>query len=346
MKLRLGDLTTIKTGKLDANASSPDGDYPFFTCAREPLRIATYSYDCECVLVAGNGDLNVKYYNGKFDAYQRTYIIEDNGSKKLYLPYLYYFMDFYLDELRKQSVGGIIKYIRLANLTDAMIELLDLDDQRSVSDKLSRVSGLINTRRHELVALDDLVKSRFVEMFGDPIINPKSLPIGSVTDFSQNLDSMRVPITQGDRVPGPYPYFGASGVVDSVADYVFDETLLLVSEDGANLLLRSTPIAFTISGKTWVNNHAHVLRCRDDNARVYLETYINMIDISEWVTGTAQPKLNQKKLNQIPVLVPDEPDMVTFSSFVSQVDKSKSVVQKSIEQLELLKAKLMQEYFG
>ena len=76
MKVKLGDLTKIKTGKLDANASSEDGQYPFFTCSREPLKISNYSYDCECVLVAGNGDLNVKYYNGKFDAYQRTYIIE------------------------------------------------------------------------------------------------------------------------------------------------------------------------------------------------------------------------------------------------------------------------------
>ena len=72
MKVKLGDLTKIKTGKLDANASSEDGQYPFFTCSREPLKISNYSYDCECVLVAGNGDLNVKYYNGKFDAYQRT----------------------------------------------------------------------------------------------------------------------------------------------------------------------------------------------------------------------------------------------------------------------------------
>ena len=79
MKVKLGDLTKIKTGKLDANASSEDGQYPFFTCSREPLKISNYSYDCECVLVAGNGDLNVKYYNGKFDAYQRTYIIEDNS---------------------------------------------------------------------------------------------------------------------------------------------------------------------------------------------------------------------------------------------------------------------------
>ena len=65
MKVRLGDVTRIKTGKLDANASSPDGVYPFFTCSKEPLRIDSYSYDCECVLVAGNGDLNVKYYQAQ-----------------------------------------------------------------------------------------------------------------------------------------------------------------------------------------------------------------------------------------------------------------------------------------
>lgn len=80
MKVKLGDLTKIRTGKLDANASSSNGEYPFFTCSKEPLCIDSYSYDCECVLVAGNGDLNVKYYHGKFDAYQRTYIIEDNGA--------------------------------------------------------------------------------------------------------------------------------------------------------------------------------------------------------------------------------------------------------------------------
>ena len=89
MKVKIGDLTRIKTGKLDANASSEEGKYPFFTCSRETLKIDNYSYDCECVLIAGNGDLNVKYYKGKFDAYQRTYIIEDNSSGKLYMPYLY-----------------------------------------------------------------------------------------------------------------------------------------------------------------------------------------------------------------------------------------------------------------
>ncbi len=90
---KLGEYVNIKTGKLDANASSENGKYPFFTCAIEPLKIDTYSYDCECVLVAGNGDLNVKYYIGKFDAYQRTYIIESCDKSKLYVPYMYYFLD-------------------------------------------------------------------------------------------------------------------------------------------------------------------------------------------------------------------------------------------------------------
>ena len=87
MKVKLGDITKIRTGKLDANAADDDGVYPFFTCSREPLKINSYSYDCECVLVAGNGDLNVKYYNGKFDAYQRTYIIEAKQTDVLYMPY-------------------------------------------------------------------------------------------------------------------------------------------------------------------------------------------------------------------------------------------------------------------
>ena len=167
MKVKIGDLTKIKTGKLDANVSSEDGKYPFFTCSKEPLKISTYSYDCECVLVAGNGDLNVKYYNGKFDAYQRTYIIEANGSGKLYMPYLYYFMEDYIDELRKQAIGGVIKYIKLANLTDALIELPSVDEQKSIVEILKKVKGILDKRNDEIRELDNLIKARFVEMFSD-----------------------------------------------------------------------------------------------------------------------------------------------------------------------------------
>ena len=119
-----------------------------------------------------------------------------------------------------------------------------------------------------------------------------------------NLDSMRVPITKSKRESGDIPYYGASGIVDHVADYIFNEDLLLVSEDGANLLARTYPIAFSISGKTWVNNHAHVLRFSEMTSQKFIEYYLNSISLDPYVSGMAQPKLNQKSLNSIAVPFP------------------------------------------
>ena len=147
---RLGDYVKIKTGKLDANASSENGQYPFFTCSVDPLRIDTYSYDCECVLVAGNGDLNVKYYNGKFDAYQRTYIIESKDKNALTVPYLYCFLDGYVEELRKQSIGGVIKYIKLGNLTEAQIPICSIEKQNEIVENFDKVNTLISLRKQQL----------------------------------------------------------------------------------------------------------------------------------------------------------------------------------------------------
>ncbi len=97
----------------------------------------------------------------------------------------------------------------------------------------------------------------------------------TLNQISENLDSKRIPITKNQRKSGDIPYYGASGIVDYVADYIFDEDLLCVSEDGANLLARTYPIAFSISGKTWVNNHAHVLRFPNIVTQKFVEVYIN-----------------------------------------------------------------------
>ena len=129
--------------------------------------------------------------------------------------------------------------------------------------------------------------------------------------ISENCDRQRKPVTKGNRVAGKYPYYGASGIVDYVEDYIFDGDFLLVSEDGANLLARSTPIAFSISGKNWVNNHAHVLKFDTYELRRYVEIYLNSIDLSKYISGGAQPKLNQENLNKIPIPVPS-PERVKY----------------------------------
>jgi type I restriction enzyme S subunit len=169
----LGNFVKVRTGKLDANANDPKGQYPFFTCAVEPLRINTHSFDCECVLVAGNGDLNVKYYEGKFDAYQRTYVIESLNKSRLDVRYLFHFMSGYVQKLRELSIGGVIKYIKLNNLTDAEIPLPSLDEQRRIAAILDKADAIRRKRQESISLTEEFLRSTFLEMFGDPVSNPK-----------------------------------------------------------------------------------------------------------------------------------------------------------------------------
>ena len=121
-----------------------------------------------------------------------------------------------------------------------------------------------------------------------------------------NRDSERIPVSVATRkkLEKTYDYYGASGVIDKVDDYLFDKPLLLIGEDGANLVARSTPIAFIARGKYWVNNHAHVLDSNTETQLRYVESYINSINLEPYLTGTAQPKLNQDRMNTILLPVP------------------------------------------
>lgn len=165
----------------------------------------------------------------------------------------------------------------------------------------------------------------------------KDWPMVALGDIAENLDSRRVPITESDRKPGPFPYYGASGVVDRVADYIFDESLLLISEDGANLLARSTPIAFSVSGKVWVNNHAHVLRFKQMATQKFVEIYLNSISIAEYVTGSAQPKLNQKALSGI--LIP-LPPLVEQEKIVAEIEAEQRLVDANRQLIERMERKI------
>ena len=122
-----------------------------------------------------------------------------------------------------------------------------------------------------------------------------------------NRDAERIPLSVSERnkLDKIYDYYGASGVIDKVDRFLFDKKLLLIGEDGANLLARSTPIAYLAEGKYWVNNHAHVLDCIDGKLSLeYVMYFINAISLAKYVTGTAQPKMNQEKMNSIPVPLP------------------------------------------
>jgi restriction endonuclease S subunit len=252
-----------------------------------------------------------------------------------------------LEAYNKSANGSGVKMaISATELGKDLFPIPPMDEQQKISRIFFMVEHLILLRKQQLAKMDELVKAWFVEMFGEPMSNPMGWKRVRFDSISENLDSKRVPVTESDRKDGIYPYYGASGIVDWISDYIFDEDILLVSEDGANLLMRSTPIAFSVSGKSWVNNHAHVVRFHDFATQKFIEVYFSLIDISEYITGTAQPKLNQAKLNAMLFCWPPLALQNQFATFVERVDQQKQTVQQSLEKLELMKKALMQEYFG
>jgi len=172
----------------------------------------------------------------------------------------------------------------------------------------------------------------------------------TLNQISDNLDSKRIPITKNIRSEGSIPYYGASGVVDYVSDYIFDEDLLCVSEDGANLLARTYPIAFSISGKTWVNNHAHILRFNNMLNQKFVEFYLNSIKLDDFVSGMAQPKLNQAMLNKIPIPFPpfseQQTIVVKLDTLFTETKKLEAIYQEKLLNLEDFKKSILQKAFN
>ena len=343
MKVKIGDLTKIKTGKLDANVSSEDGKYPFFTCSKEPLKISTYSYDCECVLVAGNGDLNVKYYNGKFDAYQRTYIIEANGSGKLYMPYLYYFMEDYIDELRKQAIGGVIKYIKLANLTDALIELPSVDEQKSIVEILKKVKGILDKRNDEIRELDNLIKARFVEMFGDPNINSKKWNecplskklnvLGGYAFKSDQFDEKGgIPVLRIGNINAGYfkpvnmVYWQKDESLERYVMYPGDLVMSLTGtvgkDDYGNVCILDDDYEMY-----YLNQRNAKLEIKEGIDKYYLSQLLKFEQIKKRLTGISrgvrQANISNKDILNLVVPIPPLELQNQFADFVKHVDKSK-----------------------
>ena len=136
-----------------------------------------------------------------------------------------------------------------------------------------------------------------------------------------NRDSERIPVSVADRerLAKIYDYYGASGAIDKVDRYLFDKTLLLIGEDGANLLMRSKPIAFLARGKYWVNNHAHVLDGINERYLEYIALFINSISLAPYVTGTAQPKMNQTKMGSILIPIPPESEQTRILAKVNEL---------------------------
>ncbi len=359
----LGKISKIKTGNLDVNVKVDNGRYPFFTCAQKPERIDSYSFDCECVLVAGNGDLNVKYYNGKFNAYQRTYVIEALYDNKLFMKYLYYFMQQHIHKLRSQTIGGIIKYIKLSHLSDVKIPLPSLDDQIRIATLLSRAEELIATRKENLRLLDEFLKSTFLEMFGDPGRNVKGWENKKFETLINGLRNGLSPSKNGNEKAKVYKLSAVTGdcfkeifkeaAFSNIGDKYFpDSNDFLICRGNGNLNLvgkgyfypdKRDDVMFpdtiiSASLKTGAINKKFL-------EMLWKTKFIRSQIESNSRTANGTHKINQGVVNKVNILFPPLSLQEKFSVIANKVEHIKSYKQGNLIELENLYRSLSQKAF-
>ena len=263
----------------------------------------------------------------------------------------YFFKSPVFQKEKEPYVHGFkVMEIKPSDIAKIQIPIPSEDEQLSIVSRFDAAFAHIDTLKanaeRQLAEARQLFQAELAEcMKPKEGWEEKTLP-----DISENLDSIRVPVTKKNRTEGKYPYYGASGIVDYVDNYLFDEDLLCVSEDGANLLMRTYPIAFPISGKVWVNNHAHVLRFKSLITQKYVEYYFSGLKLDEYITGAAQPKLTQKALNSIIINIPKTIDIQRsivsgLDALSANIKKLEVVQRKTLAECDALKQAMLREVF-
>lgn len=301
---KLGEVMKLQSGENLPAKKMQDGIYPVYGGNGVSGYHNDYNMMGENIIIGRVGALcgNVRYLRDPFWLTDNGFKVILNKGLTVDLRYLTLFLNFAnLRQYAKQTAQPVISNVALQEVP---VILPPLPEQERIVEILDAEFAKIDAVKAGAEKSLQHAKDLFQAALKKELTPKEGWETKTIGEIAENLDYKRIPVTKKDRSVGIYPYYGASGIVDYVSDYLFDEELLLVSEDGANLLARSTPIAFSVSGKIWVNNHAHILRFQNIELQRFVEYFFASLDISEYVTGAAQPKFNQKALNNIKVTYP------------------------------------------
>ena len=301
------------------------GKTPYYGANNIQDYVDGHTHDGEYVLIAEDGSASlesysIQYATGKFWANNHVHVV--CGRSGVNTRYLFHYLCI-VDFIPFLSGGGRAKLTK-GKMVEIKIPIPCPDNPKKsleIQAEIVRILDAFTELTTELTTELSARKKQY-NYYRDQLLSFEEgevewKPLG---ELAENLDSKRKPITSGLREAGDIPYYGASGIVDYVKDYIFDGDFLLISEDGANLLARNTPIAFSVSGKSWVNNHAHVLKFDTYAERRYVEYYLNSIDLTPYISGAAQPKLNKKNLESILIPNPSPVEKVRIVTILDKFD--------------------------
>ena len=295
----LGEVCELINGKNQSEVANPSGKYPIYGSGGVMGRADDFRCPAGCTIIGRKGSINNPLYvTEPFWNVDTAYALSPTGVESKFFYYFCLSFDF-----SKLDCGTTIPSLTSAIVKDVDIPIPPLAEQKRIVAKIDaafeKIDKLKANAERNLANAKELFQSAL-----DEAMRPKKgwmeKRLGEVCEI---LDSKRKPITKKDRVAGPIPYYGATSVQDHVRDYIFDEPLVLLGEDGAKWGAGDKS-AYMIEGKSWVNNHAHVLRPMPSLLRPWLTYYLVASDLSEFISGTTVPKLNQERMRLIPIPMP------------------------------------------
>ena len=339
---KFSEVLTIINGKNQSKVENPYGKYPIYGSGGIMGYADDYICEPHTVIIGRKGSINKPIFvETPFWNVDTAFGLSAN--KDVLLPkYLYYFCEHF--DFEKLNTTVTIPSLTKANLLNIEIELPTIEQQREIVFQLDNVESIVSLRKQQLSKLDELVKSRFIELFGDPITNSNNLP----TERMELRFNLKAGITTAaddihEFEEGMYeiPCYGGNGIRGYVREKSYTGNYPIIGRQGA--LCGNVQYA---TGEFHATEHAVLVSLLKNDNSVWVYHLLKLMDLFRYHTGAAQPGLAVKTLNTVEVIVADKRKQDQFAAFVEQTDKSKLAIQKSLEKLETLKKVLMQKYFG
>lgn len=285
---------------------------------------------------AGNCALNIVDY--EFSLKNVALIKPDN--KKANGSFLNQWQNFNRENILNTIItGGAQPFLSLNQISNLQIPLPPLSEQEAIAEALSDADAWIKSLE-QLIAKKRLIKQGAMQELLTAKEDWEVKKLGEVVDF---CDNQRRPVKSNDRQSGIYPYYGASGIIDFVSDYIFDGEYLLLGEDGENILSRNLPLIYYVNQKCWVNNHAHVLKCNDFIDPKFLLNLLESLDYKNLNSGTAQPKLNKENCFNILLNIPSLTEQTRIAKILSDMDAELEALEGQLGKAKQVKQGMMQE---
>lgn len=333
---KLGDIAKFTTGKLNSNAAQDNGKYPFFTCAPEALKIDDYAFDTEAIILAGNnadGNFHIQHFKGKFNAYQRTYVIESSDENKVYTKYLYYALKTCLLHFKQISQGSATKFLTAKILNSFELPIPEIEIQKKIAGTLGNLDNKIKTNEAINENLADQAQAIYQQFFlieADP-----NWPFGHLSD----LINVKYGKDHKKLADGVYPVYGSGGIMRYVERPLYEKESVLIPRKGTlnNVMYVNQPF--------WSVDTMFYTEMKQTNVAKFVYHFVKSKDLASMNAGSAVPSMTTAILNALELRIPSAEALLQFENSVApmyeMMKKNEDQSRKLTELRDALLPKLM-----